>query len=104
LEDIDAVMIGNNGQEENDRIYMENCPVLFPGRKLLHYKHLFGESYTASGLGVHAAAVCLHQQRIPAHLFIDAKNGEQQGVKHILCYNQFENKNHSFILLSACGK
>jgi 3-oxoacyl-(acyl-carrier-protein) synthase len=104
LEDIDAVMIGNNGQEANDRIYTENCAVLFPGKKLLRYKHLFGESYTASGLGVHAAAVCLHRQRIPAHLFINAKNGEQQGVKHILFYNQFENKNHSFILLSACGK
>ncbi|MDR2449730.1 MAG: beta-ketoacyl synthase chain length factor [Prevotellaceae bacterium] len=104
LEDIDAVMIGNNGREENDRIYRENCPILFPGKKLLRYKHLFGESYTASGLGVHAAAVCLRQQRIPAHLFINAGNGEQQGVKHILFYNQFENKNHSFILLSACGK
>jgi 3-oxoacyl-(acyl-carrier-protein) synthase len=104
LEDIDAVMTGNNGQEENDRIYRENCPVLFPGKKLLCYKHLFGESYTASGLGVYAAATCLHQQRIPAHLFLDAKSEAQQGVKHILCYNQFENKNHSFILLSACGE
>jgi 3-oxoacyl-(acyl-carrier-protein) synthase len=104
LADIDAVMIGCNGQEENDRTYMENCAVLFPGKELLHYKQLFGESYTASGLGVYAAAVCLQQQRIPAHLFINVKNGEQQGVKHILCYNQFENKNHSFILLSTCGK
>jgi 3-oxoacyl-(acyl-carrier-protein) synthase len=104
LEDVDAVMTGNNGQDANDRIYAENCPVLFPGKRLLHYKHLFGESYTASGLGVYAAAVCLRQQRIPAHLFVDPKNGEQRGVRHILFYNQFENKNHSFILLSACGK
>jgi 3-oxoacyl-(acyl-carrier-protein) synthase len=104
LEDIDAVMIGCNGQQENDRIYRENTPLLFPGKKLLHYKHLFGESYTASGLGVHAAAVCLHRQYIPAHLFVDATNGMLQGVKHILCYNQFENKNHSFTLLSTCGK
>jgi 3-oxoacyl-(acyl-carrier-protein) synthase len=104
LEDIDAVMTGNNGQEANDRVYAEICPELFPWKKLLRYKHLFGESYTAPGLGIYASAVCLHRQRIPAHFFVDSKNGEQQGVKHILFYNQFENKNHSFTLLSACGK
>jgi 3-oxoacyl-(acyl-carrier-protein) synthase len=104
LDEIDAVMIGNNGQPANDRIYAEICPALFPGKKLLRYKHLFGESYTAPGLGVYAAATCLHQQRIPAHLFIDSDEKEQQGVKNILFYNQFENKNHTFVLLSSCGE
>jgi len=104
LEEIDAIMIGTNGQETNDRIYAEICPILFPDKKLLQYKHLFGESYTMPGLGVYAAATCLHQQRIPAHLFIHSENGIQQGVKHILFYNQFENKNHTFTLLSSCGK
>ncbi|MDR0413386.1 MAG: beta-ketoacyl synthase chain length factor [Dysgonamonadaceae bacterium] len=104
MEDIDAVMTGYNGQEANDRVYTENCARLFPGKRLLHYKHLFGESYTASGLGVYAAAACLGRQSIPAHLFFHPGNREQQGVRHLLFYNQFENKNHSFILLSACGK
>lgn len=102
-DDIDAVMIGTSGLESNDAVYDAVCPVLFPGKKLLHYKHLFGESYTAPGLGVYAAATCLHQQRIPAHLFIHPQK-ELQGIKNILCYNQFENKNHTFTLLSACGK
>jgi hypothetical protein len=102
-EDVDAVMIGVNGEPANDCINEEICPVLFPDKKLLRYKHLFGESYTASGLGVYASAACLHRQRIPAHLFVKPEK-EQQGVKHILCYNQFENKNHTFILLSSCGE
>jgi hypothetical protein len=97
-------MIGANGEQSNDTIYAEICPVLFPGKKLIRYKHLFGESYTASGLGCYAAAVCLNRQRIPAHLFMQPVKAEQRGVKHILLYNQFENKNHSFILLSSCGK
>ncbi|MDR0687142.1 MAG: beta-ketoacyl synthase chain length factor [Prevotellaceae bacterium] len=103
-EEIDNVMVGVSGQQANDQIYAGICPALFPGKKLLRYKHLFGESYTASGLGIYAAAVCLSQQRIPAHLFVDRESGEQRGVKHILLYNQLEGKNHSFILLSACGK
>jgi 3-oxoacyl-(acyl-carrier-protein) synthase len=104
LEEIDAVMIGKSGQEANDGVYTEISPVLFPDKKLLRYKHLFGESYTASGLGVYAAATCLHQQRIPAHLFVNSETKEQKEVKHILFYNQFENKNHTFVLLSSCGK
>ncbi|MDR2118486.1 MAG: beta-ketoacyl synthase chain length factor [Tannerellaceae bacterium] len=104
LDEIDAVMIGTNGQLPNDRIYAEICPVLFPGKHLLRYKHLFGESYTAPGLGLYAAAVCLDRQRIPAHLLINAPYTEQRGIGRILLYNQFENQNHSLILLSSCGK
>ncbi|MDR1557961.1 MAG: beta-ketoacyl synthase chain length factor [Tannerellaceae bacterium] len=103
-DDIDAVMIGVNGQASNDRCYAELCPVLFPGRKLIRYKHLFGESYTAPGSGLYAAAVCLNRQRIPAHLRMHPSHTEQCGLRHILLYNQFENKNHSFILLSSCGE
>ena len=104
FEEIDAVMIGLSSQQANNQVYAEICPELFPGKKLLRYKHLFGESYSASGLGVYAAATCLHQQRIPAHLFVDSKAKEQKGIKHILFYNQFENKNHTLVLLSSCGK
>jgi len=103
LEEIDAVMIGLNNQETNDQTYAKICSELFPNKKILRYKHLFGESYSASGLGVYAAATCLYQQRIPAHLFFDSKEKEQNGIKHILFYNQFENKNHTFVLLSSCG-
>jgi 3-oxoacyl-(acyl-carrier-protein) synthase len=103
-DEIDAVMIGTNGQPPNDKIYADICPVLFPGKNLLRYKHLFGESYTAPGLGLYAAAACLCRQRIPVHLRINTPHTEQRDIKRILLYNQSENKNHSFILLSSCGK
>lgn len=104
LQEIDAVMTGANGIPGDDQIYAENCLALFPDRPLLRYKHLFGESCTAPGLGLYAAATCLHQQRVPAHLFANTRHEQQQGVKRLLLYNQFEGKNHSLILLSACGK
>jgi len=99
--DIDYVMIGTNGWEENDKVYFDNCSKLFPNVPLLQYKNVFGESYTAPALGVYAAAVCLRKGEIPDYMFIDkhcnVKIGNSQSG--ILCYNQFENKNHTFILL-----
>lgn len=103
LGEIDAVMLGVNGVAATDKIYEQSHQQLFPTLPRLHYKQLFGESYTAPALGFYAAATCLQQQRIPGHLFLDQGMQEQRGVRHILCYNQFENKNHTLILLSSCG-
>jgi 3-oxoacyl-[acyl-carrier-protein] synthase II len=97
---LDGVMIGVNGSEANDDIYERYVPELFGEVPLLRYKHLFGESYTAPALGFYVAAICLSQQCIPSHLFINGRE-EKRGVNHILLYNQFEGKNHSFILLSC---
>jgi len=100
----DAIMVGTNGDKQNDKIYYENCTKLFPNIPLLQYKNIFGESYTAPALGVYAAAVCLKKGEIPPHLLINSKekNFIKKPINKILCYNHFENKNHSFILLSRC--
>jgi len=114
---IDAIMVGVNGVEENDKIYYENCARLFPDIPLLQYKNIFGEGYTAPALGVYAAAVCLQKGKIPDHLKVamsdfrlsdnpisDYRTSDigQSEIKRILCYNHFEGKNHTFILLSKC--
>jgi len=101
IDDIDAVFVGINGNKTNDEVYYRNFPVLFAGKPLAGYKHIFGESYTASGLGMYAAATCLRKQRIPQHLLID-NSKEINHVKTLLLYNQFEDKNHSFTLLTSC--
>jgi 3-oxoacyl-(acyl-carrier-protein) synthase len=100
LSEIDAVMIGTNGQKAHDEPYLELCAELFPAKKLLHYKHLFGESYTASAFGVYVSALCLARRQIPGHLFVNQKEKNLLDVKNILFYNLFENKNHTFVLLS----
>jgi len=100
--DVDYIMVGTNGVEENDRVYLENCAKYFPNVPLLHYKHIFGEGYTVPALGVYAAAICLQKGEIPEHLFQfpNPKNQTPKSFSKILCYNQFEGKNHTFILLS----
>ena len=100
--DIDYIMVGTNGIEENDKIYVENCAKLFPNIPLLQYKNIFGDGYTMPALGVYAAAECLQKGKIPEHLFLtpSTKNQAPRQFNKILCYNQFEGKNHTFVLLS----
>jgi len=99
ISDIDAVITGISGNFKNDEVYYRNASVLFAGKPLTHYKHIFGESYTASGLGMYVAATCLQKQRIPKHLLMNGSN-EIKSVKTLLFYNHCEDKNHSFTLLS----
>jgi hypothetical protein len=98
---IDAVMVGTSGVAENDDIYLENCQKLFLNVPLLQYKHIFGESYTAPAFGVYAATLCLKNRKIPEFLFVKKGADYKIAPAKILCYNQFEGKNHTFILLSC---
>lgn len=97
---LDGVMIGTNGNASNDAEYAQYVPELFGEVPLLQYKSVFGESPTASALGLYASAICLSRHYIPAHLFIDQKT-DRQDVHHILLYHQFKRIYHTFILLSC---
>ena len=97
MKDIDTVVVGISGDKENDDVY--KC--LFPDKNLVWYKHIFGESYTASGLGIYVATTILKNGCIPQHLLY-TKNEKISDVKNILVYNHFQNKDHSLTLLSSC--
>ena len=97
ISDIDAVFVGINGNEVNDKVYLDFAETLYPNLPLARYKHIFGEHFTMSGLGLYAAAICLQQNRLPEHLLIN-KCAKQ--VKNILFHNHSENKGHSFVLLT----
>lgn len=98
IDDVDAVFIGANGDSEFDSTYLDFCQSNLPDVPIVWYKHLFGESYTSSGLGVYAAATCLSESRIPDFLYYSDNKVEK--LKNILVYNHFQNKEHSLILLS----
>jgi len=100
INNIDAIMVGISGNQANDEVYRHNMPILFAGKPLAGYKHIFGESYTAPALGIYAAATCLRKNRIPKHLLLNGYNAIND-VKTLLFYNHWEGKNHSFVLLEA---
>lgn len=101
LSDIDAVVTGKSGCHSNDAVYTQLTPHLFGKVPQLWYKHIFGESYTAAGLGMYVACTCIAQQTVPQFLRCD-DGSEMHEIHNVLIYNHFHNQNHSFILLSSC--
>lgn len=77
MEEIQTVMTGVNGNPLNDSLYQPVLDELFPNAKHLSYKQLFGENYTASALGLYAAAHLVKKQGIPVMLFVNCTtNGD----------------------------
>jgi 3-oxoacyl-(acyl-carrier-protein) synthase len=107
LSDIDAVLTGINTNPANDAVYFNVVSHVLEDRPMLQYKHVFGESFSASALAVYVAAVCLQKGRIPSFLFVRSESApaieEAKPPRRILVYNHYKNKSHSFILLSSCS-
>lgn len=104
LSDIDAVVTGISGNPESDALYLAETDALFGGKPLLQYKHLFGESFTASGLGLYVAACCLKQGEIPQHLFVNQNIEKIEKPQCLLLFNRSDGKNYSLTLLEkTCG-
>jgi 3-oxoacyl-(acyl-carrier-protein) synthase len=105
LGDVDYILTGMSGNHESDRAYREETKTLFGDKPLLKYKHLFGESFTASGLGFYVAAQCLKAGQVPASLFVNKDEACNKRPNCILLYNRSDEKNVSLTLLEAesCG-
>ena len=99
LVDVDYILTGINGYEANDQAYLSETKTLFGNKPLLKYKHLFGESFTASGIGLYVAAQCLKAGRVPASLFVKPSEVCDKRPKCILLYNRSDGRNFSFTLL-----
>ncbi len=101
INDIDSVVVGISGDKDNDLVYKKIHSAIFPDKPLVYYKHIFGESYTASSLGLYVAATILKKGTLPQHLLYKG-NIPDYKPENILVYNHFQNKDHSITLLSAC--
>jgi 3-oxoacyl-[acyl-carrier-protein] synthase II len=99
LGEIDAVVMGLNGDIENDAVYHQISQNCFPNIPVVWYKHVFGESYSASSFGAYTASQCLKNNLIPPHLLYNSV-AHSTNINHVLVYNHFQNKDHSLILLS----
>ena len=99
-DDIDAIVLNCNGDVENDTVSREVAEAILPNVQQLYYKHLFGDSFTMSAMGLYISAVCLHRREIPAHLIYRSGAGNKR-PRTFLLHNHYQNKDHSFMLLSV---
>lgn len=99
LSDVDAVLTGINGDETCDQAYLEETKALFGDKPILRYKHLFGDSFTASGLGFYVGAHCLNAGFIPSQLFVSQQNMSVDKPKCILLFNRSDGKDYTLTLI-----
>ena len=99
LADVDYILTGISGNHQNDTAYLAETKTLFGDKPLLKYKHLFGENFTASGLGFYVAAQCLNAGKVPSHLFVNANEATDKQPACILLFNRSDGKDFTLTLL-----
>ena len=97
----DYIITGISGNHKSDEAYFAETKELFGDAKLLKYKHIFGESFTSSGIAVYVAAHCLKAGKIPAHLFVNQTEICDKKPSKILVFNHSDGNNYSLTLLEA---
>lgn len=100
INEVDAVVLGNNGDVEFDHYYHELCQGIFKETQQLYYKHLAGENHTVSAFGLWLASRILKAQNIPQ--IVKINDLKVSNLKTILCYNQYRGQDHSLLLLQKC--
>lgn len=99
VRDINIVVSGRNGDSRFDSSYNELLGQLFPdGVAECQYKHIFGESFTASSYGMLLGSEIIQQQKVPESFVFGKKHAAKYDT--VLCINSFKSKDWSFILLS----
>lgn len=100
-DDLDAVILGYNGDEQDDLFYSAIQQTL-PSGTPLYYKHLSGQFDSCSAFGLAAAAFILKYQTVPPIMYWNEKNPAKTTWKNILIYNQYKGKDHSLVFVRAC--
>ncbi|HPS62764.1 MAG TPA: hypothetical protein PLK82_06865, partial [Bacteroidales bacterium] len=95
--DVDLLVLGMNGDSHYDLVYDRFAEQFFPSAPRAWYKHLCGEYHTASGFGVYVAGNILKRQELPDVLCYGEARPDK--LVNVLIYNQYQDVNHSFILL-----
>ncbi|WP_378187692.1 beta-ketoacyl synthase N-terminal-like domain-containing protein [Aquimarina sp. W85] len=97
LSDIDAVILGNNGDSEFDGYYHSLQKGVLKDLQHIGYKHLVGEHHTVSSFAYWLGCRIFDKQYVPNVLKINQKS--TTSFKTILLYNQYRGKNHSFAVI-----
>ncbi len=95
--DIDAVVLGLNGDARYDNYYDSLRRDIFENIPQIYYKHLSAEYHTSSGFGLWAASKILRSGTIPEIIRVNLAH--KPVIRTILLYNQFCGKDHSFTLI-----
>jgi hypothetical protein len=95
-ETVDLILSGKNGDVRQNAFY-KNIEEQLPDTPVSYYKHLTGDFPTSSAVALWLTANVLNGTEFNNILNIQSK----KSIRHILLYNTYKGKQHSFILVSA---
>jgi len=95
--DIDALVLGYNGDSRTDFWYTNVANTIFPQQAIYSYKNYVGEYPTAIAFGTYLAAYLLSGKSIS---ILPLKHSSKP-IKRILVYNHSNGIQHGVILMSA---
>jgi len=96
---IDIFISGENGDNRHTRFYAACEEALKDDTAIIRFKHLCGEYPTASAFATFLACDILQKQNIPDAVI--KKSASEKQLKNILLYNNYQGKQHSFVLVSG---
>lgn len=99
INDIDLIVLGNNGDVNFDNYYHTLSQGLFKATPQACFKHLSGEFDTASAFAFWMGSKIIKTQSVPEVIKF---NDLEATPKTVLIYNQYRGDNHSLVLLRKC--
>ncbi len=99
VNDIDIIVLGENGDSKYDNIYKELKKSVFEESITINYKHLCGEYDTSTAFATWMSARIIKENSIPKA--VSEVLNPPKHISKMLIYNHFRNVNHSLILLSS---
>ncbi|MFC2101012.1 beta-ketoacyl synthase chain length factor [Bacteroidota bacterium] len=100
VSDIDALMLGLNGDSRTDDYYHHIVKELFPATGIFSYKNIVGEYPTSSAFATWFSSHLLQNYKAPQSTIYKST---KRDIKNILIYNHYEGTQHGFILMNNLG-
>ncbi|CAL66632.1 beta-ketoacyl synthase chain length factor [Christiangramia forsetii] len=99
VSEIDAVILGRNGDARYDHYYDELQDGIFSEKCQIGYKHLVGDNNSVSSYAFWLASKILKENKIPEIFKLNTLNCSNP--RNILIYNQYLGRNHGLIYLQG---
>ncbi|QYA26390.1 3-oxoacyl-ACP synthase [Gramella sp. MT6] len=99
LSEIDAVILGKNGDHRFDHFYEDLQQGMFLEKCQLGFKHLVGDNNSISSYAFWLASRILKEKKLPEIFKLNTLNCKVP--RKVLIYNQYLGRNHGLILLQS---
>lgn len=99
-EEIDLLVLGYNGDREDEPFY-QALRQDFPGLPVLAFKHLCGEYETSGGFALWLTCQLIGEEDLPEDIWYVPPADPAFRPKRIVYYNHYRGLNHNVLLLSA---